>query len=161
MPIVRSYACPECNHMLSVTLSMEEVDAPPPSCPECDRRETQQVFKPFAIGGSTYSKAAALAEDIAANDYHVGNIWRDRHAEATPKVRYKDESDTALPGTWGMGKPGGMMIDAKTSMETAINMGREIRQKFGSGLDILQSNLRSGAQQDLIEVSKKRSPKIW
>lgn len=159
MPIVRTYACPECNHMMSVTLTMEESDKPPPSCPQCDRREMQQEFKPFAIGGSTYSKARALAEDIARNDYHVGDI---ELSPSRKKLRYKDESDNVRPSSWGAGgQPGGIVIDAKQSMETAINMGREIRQKFGSGLDVLQSNLKSGAQKDLIEVSKQRSPKIW
>ena len=162
MPIRRTYACPECNHMWGVVLSMDQSDDPPPSCPACDARETYQDFKPIAtVNSSPHARAQALAEDIMANDYHVADIDRDRRREAIPKVRYKDETPNVRPSTWGGGAPAGVSINANASLETAIAMGREIRQKFGSGLDVLQSNLKSGAQQDLIAISKKRSAKIW
>ena len=41
MPIVRTYACPECNHYMRVTLSMEQADDPPPDCPRCNAYDLQ------------------------------------------------------------------------------------------------------------------------
>jgi hypothetical protein len=46
-------------------------------------------------------------------------------------------------------------------LEGAIAAGRQMRVKHGSGLDVLQANLKSGAQKDLIEISKQRSVKVW
>ena len=40
-------------------------------------------------------------------------------------------------------------------------IGRETRIKHGNGLDVLQGALKSGAQPDLIEASKRRSMKVW
>jgi hypothetical protein len=134
---------------------MSQSDAPSPSCPACDARETQQVFKaPGIVNSSPHSRAQALTEDILANDYHVADINRDRRHEATPKVRYKDQTSTALPSEWSS-------LGGSNTLNTAIANGRQTRLEFGSGLDVLQANLRSGAQPDLIEISKKRSPKIW
>jgi putative FmdB family regulatory protein len=155
MPIRRTYACPECNHFMEVTLSAEQWDDPPPSCPACDEREMQQRFKaPGIVNSSPHSRAQALTEDILANDYHVSDIQRDRHRESRPKVRYKDSTPSQLPSNWNT-------ITAPAAMETALAVGRQNRLEFGSGLDVLQANLRSGAQADLVEVSKKRSAKIW
>jgi hypothetical protein len=39
--------------------------------------------------------------------------------------------------------------------------GRQTRLKHGSGLDILQANLKSGVEPDLIEVSKRRAMRVW
>jgi hypothetical protein len=138
-----------------VVLTMDQVDDPPPSCPECDRREMQQHFKaPGIVNSSPHARAQALAEDIAANDYHVSNIWRDRHEGEKPKVNYKAMKDEHLPSQWNS-------INVAAELKTAIANGRETRLKYGSGLDVLQANLKSGAQPDLIEASKRRSPKIW
>ena len=155
MPIRRTYGCPECNHLIEVILTMDQVDDPPPSCPECDRREMQQEFKaPGIVNSSPHSRAQALTEDILANDYHVADINRDRRREAKPKVRYKDSTPNQLPSNWNS-------VAVPDAMATALAVGKQNRLAFGSGLDVLQANLRSGAQADLIEVSKKRSAKIW
>jgi hypothetical protein len=128
-------------------------DDPPPSCPECDRREMEQQFKPVAIGGSLYARASAIAEDILEKDYHVGNIQRDRHEGAKPKVSYKDQTSTVAPSSWN--------AIGREAIENAAALGKQTRLNFGTGLDVLQSNLKSGAQPDLIEVSKRRSARIW
>jgi hypothetical protein len=128
---------------------MSQSDAPSPSCPACDARETQQIFKaPGIVNSSPHSRAQALTEDILANDYQIADVNR---SPSRSNLRYKDQTPTTMPSTWG----GGEMLN------TAMAMGRQTRLEFGSGLDVLQANLRSGAQPDLIEVSKRRSPKIW
>ena len=38
MPIIRTYACEDCNHMMEVTLSMDQVDDPPPPCSSLKQR---------------------------------------------------------------------------------------------------------------------------
>jgi len=35
MPILRTYACETCAHMIEVTLRADEWDQPPPPCPQC------------------------------------------------------------------------------------------------------------------------------
>jgi hypothetical protein len=45
-------------------------------------------------------------------------------------------------------------------LEAAVTEGRQTRLKYGSGLDVLQAHLKSGAQPDLIELSKRRSPRV-
>jgi hypothetical protein len=148
MPIVRSYMCGVCAHHLTVTLTAEQWDEPPPECPRCNVvRGMQQDFKPVAIGGSPQSRARAMADDILANDYHVADIQHEHRREGTPKVRYKDQGPTS-PSVWGA---------AQETLMTAVAAGRETRVNFGSGLDVLQANLKSGAQPDLIEISKRRS----
>ena len=154
MPIARTYQCAECFHRIELMLEAAQWDDPPPECPVCAAREMEQQFKPVAIAGSTYAKANAIAEDILENDYHVGNIHRDRHEGAKPKVAYKDQTSTAAP-------PSSWQAIGREAMENAIATGRQTRLNFGSGLDALQANLKSGAQPDLIEISKKRSARIW
>ena len=152
MPIVRTFQCEDCNHRLEVTLAADDWDAPPPACPLCEARPMSQEFKPVAIGGSPSARAHAIAEDIADRDYHVADMQRDSRPEATPKVRYKDQITGISPSTW----------QATTeTLQQAMQFGRALRLKHGSGLDVLQANLKSGAEPDLIENSKKRAMKVW
>jgi len=110
----------------------------------------QQEYKPVALGGSNRSKATALAEDIAAQDYNVADISLDGKGGRN-KVRYKDQAE-ATKSVW---------TAAQDAIQGAISAGRESRLKYGSGLDILQKSLKDGTQPDLIELSKKRSMRIW
>jgi hypothetical protein len=153
MPIARTFMCPECAHRMEVVLSAEEWNAPPPSCEACDAREMRQEFKPPAIGGSIRMRAARIAEDIIANDYHVANFQSDRREGGTPKVRYKDQTAATLPAAWQGGNP---------MLEQAIAIGKQTRRESGAdGLDILKRSLAEGTQPDLIEASKKKAIKVW
>lgn len=152
MPIVRTYACLECNHWFDVTLTAEEWDAPEPDCPACAVR-TQQQFKPPGIIGSNNARAHAIAEDIIANDYHAADFQREWRREGTPAVRYKDQNASTMPSSWN---------GVQGALEQAVAIGRQTRNRYGgTGLDVLQSNLRSGAEPDLIANSKKQSIKVW
>jgi hypothetical protein len=133
------------------TLSSDQWNCPPPSCEACDQRMHQE-FKPPAIGGSIGGKARAIAEDIIANDYQVADIQFGNRQGGTSKVRYKDQSPSQLASSWGT---------VNNALETAVAIGRETRQKYGNGLDILQRNLATGAQPDLIEASKRKAIKVW
>jgi putative FmdB family regulatory protein len=159
MPIIRTYGCPECNYVMEAVLDSSQWDDPPPSCPRCDEREMAQQFKPVAIGGSVRSKAVALAEKIAAEDYNVANIQTTGKEGLRPKVRYKDEG-SVTPSAW-TGPSAQQYQMNKEALETAVRLGRETRLKYGSGLDVLQNALKTGAQPDLIANSKKISPRIW
>ena len=151
MPIIRTYACPACNHWIEVVLTSEQWDDPEPDCPACKAR-TVQEFKPFGIGGSTNGKAHAVAESILASDYHVADFQREHRREGTPSVRYKDQATPVTPSQWGQ---------ATAAIEQAIAVGRQTRIKHGSGLDVLQANLASGAEPDLIAGSKRKSIRVW
>lgn len=111
----------------------------------------QQEFRPIAIGGSNAARARAIAEDIADRDYHVADMQRDKYAR-TPTVRYKDATTTVPPSTWQA---------ANQTLEMAIAAGRQVRLKHGNGLDVLQANLASGVEPDLIAASKRRALKVW
>ena len=154
MPIVRTFGCPACNYVWETTLPSDQWDAPPPSCPQCDAAEVRQEFKPAHINGSYRARAQGIAEDIATTDYHAADIQPDRRAEATPKVRYKDQTTQQSPqaSTWGV---------AQEALQSAISAGRQSRIKYGSGLDVLQHNLKTGAEPDLIAQSKKRLIRVW
>jgi putative FmdB family regulatory protein len=152
MPIVRTYACEDCMHMMDVVLSMDQVDDPPPPCPACAARPMRQEFKPVALGGGVSARAHAIAEDVASNDYHVSDMNVGRKEGDRTKVRYKDTTANIKPSTWNA---------AKETLEVAIAAGRQSRLKHGSGLDVLQATLKSGEQPDLIEASKRRMIKLW
>jgi hypothetical protein len=113
----------------------------------------QQEFKPPAIGGSVRSRAAKITEGIIANDYGVANFQSNGRQGGTPKVRYKDQTAGSLEATW-QGAGG-----QRSMLETAISLGKANRGR--DGLNILQNNLASGVQPDLIEQSKRRSIKVW
>ena len=150
MPIIRTYACPECNCYVKVELTAAQWEAPAPQCPACAKREMAQDFQPVAIAGSARSKAEKITEDILANDYHVADVNR---SPSRPNLRYQDQAPPiSTASTWQA---------SREALEGAVAAGRQIRQKYGNGLDILQANLKSGVQPDLIEVSKKRAIKIW
>jgi hypothetical protein len=156
MPIVRTYGCGDCGHFMEITLTMEQVDDPPPNCPRC-ATVTQQQFKPIAIGGSTVGKAVKLAETIAAEDYGVADMQHDTRHGGTPKVRYKDQGNTlqqSQMSSWGA---------SGNVMSEALALGRQTRMANGgySGVDTLQAMLKSGEQPDLIEASKRRAMKVW
>jgi len=154
MPIVRSYMCEECAHMISITLAAEEWDAPAPECPMCAMRPMRQEFKPVAITGSPAARARDMANDIAANDYHVADMQHEHRPEGTPKVRYKDETAAHMPAsTWS-----GVSSEA---LSAALAAGRHTRLNFGSGLDVLQAGLKSGDVPDLIANSKKRAMRVY
>lgn len=178
MGIVRTFACAVCNHYLEVTLAFEDWDAPPPECPRCNvAREMNQDFKPFGIGGSARARATALAEEIAATDYAVADMQVDNREGGVPtQLRYQDRTKDLLrgqvsaeamriagealrnnprptqPSKWGADS---------AAMQTAIAYGRETRLRYGNGLDVLHGMLKSGDQPDLIEMSKRRSMKVW
>lgn len=159
MPIIRTYACESCFHQMEVTLTADEWDAPPPDCPRCSN-ETHQEFKPVAIGGSNFARAARLAEDIASNDYQVADMQVTAKGQGdTPKVRYKDARPEGIaPSVWGQGDGRGFNQEF---LESAAAIGRQARlANGGSGLDVLHANLRSGAEPDLIELSKRRSIRV-
>ena len=151
-------------HVMDVVLSMDQVDDPPPPCPRCAMRghppspgmpgygQMRQEFKPIAIGGSPTSRAHALAEDIAANDYHVSDMNVGRKEGDVTKVRYKDQRGTVPAAAWEA---------SRETLEHAIAIGRQSRLQHGSGLDVLQANLKSGVEPDLIELSKRKSVKLW
>jgi endogenous inhibitor of DNA gyrase (YacG/DUF329 family) len=159
MPIRRTFACPDCGHFLEVELSLEEYDALPPECPNCQADDMQQEFKPFAIGGSARAKAVKLAEDIMEKDYGVADAKVEGKEGGTPTVRYKDVTidqarqamATAAPSTWTAGNE---------TLQTAMAYGRQTRLKHGSGLDVLQHNLKNGSEPDLIEISKRRAIRV-
>jgi hypothetical protein len=158
LPIARTYQCPECFHRIEVVLAADEWDAPPPSCEACDAHDMQQEFKPPAIGGSVRGKAAAITEDIIANDYNVANVKFDNRRGGVPKVRYKDETPNLPKGAWQA---------AQQTLQQAVDLGRQHRHHRytdgpqGNGLDVLQSALNSGEQPDLIAASKRRAIKVW
>jgi hypothetical protein len=137
--------------MMEVVLSADDWDAPPPECPKCQEREMRQEFRPVAIGGSVRSRAVALAEDIAANDYHVADMSSRGEGERA-KVRYKDQTAGIVPSNWA---------GAQGMLEQAITIGRDTRLRHGNGLDVLQSALKTGAQPDLIAASKRKAIKVW
>ena len=157
MPIVRTYGCGDCGRFIEVTLTMEQVDDPPPDCPHCATVSMQQQFKPIAIGGSIVGKAVKLAETIAHEDYGVADMHHDTRQGGTPKVRYKDQGTSmqqAAISSWGA--PG-------SALQTAMALGRQTRIASGgySGVDTLHAMLKSGQQPDLIEASKRRAMKVW
>jgi hypothetical protein len=151
MPIIRTFQCVDCNHRLEVTLTADEWDAPAPPCPECEAHSLQQEFKPFGIGGTPYAKAKAITEDILDADYHVADVKHDKDAP-TPTVRYKDQIAGVPSSSWQA---------AGETLQQAMVTGRQTRLQHGNGLDILQSNLKSGAEPDLIEISKRRAMRVW
>lgn len=152
MPIVRTYACLECNQWFEVTLAAEQWEAPEPDCPACAVR-TQQQFKPFGIGGSNNARAHAIAEEIATSDYHAADFQREPRYEGTPAVRYQDQGARVAQSAWS---------GVQGALEQAVATGRQTRQMHGgTGLDILKANLASGAEPDLIANSKRKSIKVW
>jgi predicted ribonuclease YlaK len=150
--IIRTYFCEGCGTVTEQQLTSEQWDDPPPECQRCAAR-MQQEFRPVAIGGSVSTRARDTALEIAAQDYHVADIDHEHRREGTPKVRYKDANiNPAQRSSW---------TAAQATLEAAIAAGRQSRIQYGSGLDVLQANLKSGAQPDLIEISKKRSARVW
>lgn len=153
MPIIRSYMCGECGHAMEVTLRADQWQEPAPVCPACEAHQMGQEFHPVAIGGSVRSKAVKIAEDIAEKDYGIADFKAEgRQGGGAANVRYKDSSSP--PSNWMNINGGGMAAQAMAA-------GRNTRTRFGDGLDVLQSNLKNGTQPDLIEVSKRRSIKVW
>lgn len=164
MGIVRTYQCEDCFHRIEVTLRADQWDDPPPQCEACDARKMNQEFTPPRINGSPSARANAIAEKIAGEDFSVSNMNRDHRRGSTPKVAYNDDmmgvpkrqgrspGQIATPSTWGA---------SHAAVEQAAAYGRDTRIRFGNGLDVLQSALKSGAQPDLIEASKRRSARIW
>lgn len=149
--ILRTYSCEACAYRIEVELRAEQWNDPPPDCPRCASGYVVQEFKPPAIGGSHRARATALALDIAEKDYGVADIQADGKEGGRPKVRFKDDN---RPGasTW---------VAQNAALAQAVALGRENRLRYGSGLDVLQQSLKSGVQPDLIEMSKRRSPRIW
>lgn len=153
MPIVRSYMCEDCGHALEITLPAEAWNADAPECPSCAARRMGQTFKAPGIIGSARSRAVALAERISAEDYGVADMHIEGKEGVRNKVRYKDQPARADRSSF---------VSANREMlETAAALGRQTRLQHGSGLDVLQSALKSGAQPDLIAESKRRSMRIY
>jgi putative FmdB family regulatory protein len=163
MPIIRTYGCGECGHIMDVVLRAEDWDAEPPECPECQRRQMRQEFKPVSVRtgmASHRARAVALAEDIASKDYGVGNMVAARREGDVPKVRYKDDTGEVQKAGWS-GPSAREYQVGREALETAVALGRANRLKHGNGLDVLQSTLKSGDMPDLIENSKRLSHRIW
>ena len=76
----------------------------------------------------------------------------------TPKVRYQDETPQTVASSWG--QSGGQAVN-REMLESVVATGRASRLKYGSGLDVLEHGLKNGNIPDLIELSKRRSMKVW
>lgn len=150
--IVRTFMCDACATTVEQTLPAESWQAPAPRCPQCDAGRMDQEMRFPAIIGSARSRAVATAERIAAEDYGVANMHIEGKEGVRNKVTYKDQK-TTISGQW---------TNNREAIETAAAIGRQTRQQFGGdGLDILQRALKSGDQPDLIEMSKRRSARVW
>ena len=159
MPIRRTFGCEVCGHFLTQELTLEHADWPAPMCPHCEGlSDMQQKFRPPAIAGTnTYEsnrvRANKIAEDIAEKDYGVADMNVEGYRGVRNKVRYKDDN-----------RQGGSVWGATSeALNRAIAMSRQDRIANGvaDGLTVLHENLRNGSQPDLIEVSKKRSMRVW
>lgn len=148
--IIKTFGCDACGYLMEVEFRSDQWNEPPPMCPKC-ADQTHQEFRPPAIVGSHLAKATELAHTIAAEDYQVADIQSPSRSGRT--VRYKDQTAEAIPASsWAA---------AGGQLQQAIALGRETRIKYGSGLDVLQGALKSGAQRDLIADSKRRSIRTW
>ena len=147
--ILRTYMCGDCGYRIDAELPSDQWNAEPPECPMGEAM-THQEFKPPAIIGSNIARATAIAHEIAATDYNVADIQSPSRSGRA--VRYKDSVDGVPASTWGM---------QQGALQQAIAIGRETRIRHGNGLDILQGALKSGAQPDLVEMSKKRSIRVY
>jgi hypothetical protein len=146
--------CNECGTVFNRTLEYSQVDAEPPDCPAC-LAATRQDFRPVAVHGvkaRTAEEARKIAMDIAVNDYGVRDINIKNREGETNKVTYRDQP-AQQPGNWVA--PNSEMLSA------ALADGRATREQYGSGLDVLEGNLKSGVQPDLIQLSKARCMKVW
>lgn len=148
--ILRTYMCGECGYRIDAELSSDQWNAEPPDCPQCAVTPMAQEFKPPAIGGSNIARATEIAHTIAAEDYNVADIQS--ASRSGRSVRYRDQTGPEARSTWAT---------ASGQLAQAIAIGRETRLKHGNGLDILSGALKSGAQPDLIEMSKKRSIRVY
>ena len=143
--------CSECGYRLEQELRSDQWQDGPPDCPQCSVTRMDQEFHPPAIGGSLIGRATDIAHDIAATDYQVADLQSP--SRSGREVRYKDQTAEVIPpSSWAA---------AGAQLQQAMAIGRETRIKYGNGLDILQGALKSGAQRDLIEDSKRRSMKVW
>ena len=70
----------------------------------------------------------------------------------TPKVRYKDQQAPLPSANW---------TAAPAILQQGIAIGRQTRLEHGSGLDILQHNIKTGKEPDLIANSKRMAMKVW
>ena len=157
MPIRRTYQCGDCFHRLEVVLEIGQADDPPPGCPLCAQRAMDQQFVPIAVRGvqATHrDNARKIAETIAAEDYGVADMTT-RGAGVAIKHRLKDQ------GTPAQQQQVASWTADMSNINTAIASGRKTRAEGGDGLDILQRALKSGAQPDLIEVSKRNMARIY
>jgi putative FmdB family regulatory protein len=120
MPI-RTYGCPDCGNVMDVVLTVAEWETPPPDCPVCTA-QTEQHFKPFAVGGSVQGRAAAIAQDIAEKDFGLTNFELGRHGEpaaprygapAVPKAPPGVDPQAVLKGM--IGSTGRAQIDPSRS----------------------------------------------
>ena len=163
MPIVRTYQCEQCFERIEVTLASDQWDCEPPDCLAC-RAQFQQEFQPPRVNGSPFARASAIAEGIAERDFGVSNMQRDSRPGSVPKVEYRDDM-MGVPKR--QGRPIGPQPGASTwgasqaALDQAAAIGKDTRIRFGSGLDVLQSCLKNGSQPDLIELSKRRSARVW
>jgi len=151
VPIVRTLGCNDCARTWDVTLTAEQVDDPLPACPFCNNA-TFQEFKPVAIRGkeSKLESSEAVVEN-EMKERGITDITFRTKENLPPKVRYKTDK---AQSNWM--QPTGDMV------AQAAQLGRADRQKFGAdGLEILQNNLRSGKQVDLVEASKRRADRVW
>ena len=134
---------------MKLEFKSSEWNRPPPDCPRCAQLPMRQEFTPIAIGGSVHARAAAIAEDIAANDYNVANMHNDNREGSVPKVTYKDSKEpvtVAGKSAWGA---------HPEALLGAAAIGKQTRLKHGSSLDIIKT------MPDYIANSKKLSAKVW
>ena len=136
---------------MRVTLTMDQVDDPPQECERCAAHPTtSQQFSAPAIVGKNHVRAKDVALAIAEQDYGLEDMSeRACSYGEKPAVRYKDTSPT------GGKENSAYWNTARENLEAAVSIGRQTRLKYGSGLDVIKE------MPDLIEISKKRSARIW
>ena len=91
MPVVRTYACPDCG--VRFEYRHDSSDEPYPPCPSCDA-EPQWEPQPFAIK-SNKSRAVDIMQDIAENDLGMSDMKTNlREGDtAAPSVRQETAAE--------------------------------------------------------------------
>lgn len=171
MPIIRTYACPDCGHFVEVVLAADEWNTPPPECDRCARDEMDQEFRPIGIVGSHRAKAVKLTEDILEHDYNVADFQLQGKDNGPPKIRYKDRPEIRdavksmepeiAAAMRGEPRPPNRWGATAVNLGAAMAAGRRTRMEGPTGVDILHEGIKSGGIPDLIANSKRLSPRIW
>lgn len=159
----RSFRCPDCGHLETVTLSSDQWDAEPPDCPVCTSADYHQEFvAPGILGVRT--AAMHMAERVAeAQEAHQRDSGIKAAEEAMKAENFTREAKRIVEHARELGQLQPMVTDTGIGRTSAVPINSPVVQAAiaSSRAERQATGALSPAEALITDIRTGKAPDMW